>query len=50
MWMRNQLGQLAHHLPNLPTGVAKFDVFEIIEFFDLPAIKPQKRVGKLEMA
>ena len=36
------------HLPNLPTGVGKFDVLEIIEFFNLPAQKPQNRVGKLE--
>lgn len=50
MWMRNQLGPLAHHLPNLPTGVGKFDVLEFIEFFNSPAQKPQNRVGKLGSA
>ena len=37
------------HLPNLPTGVGKFDVLEFIEFFNLPAQKPQNRVASWEV-
>ena len=48
MWMRNQLGPLAHHLPNLPTGVGKFDVPEIIWFFGLPHQKTSKQGGQVE--
>ena len=47
MWMRNQLGPLAHHLPNLPTWVGKFDVSEIIELFVLAHHKTPKRGGQV---